>query len=71
MNIVIFRKAVLATSEESIAISIIIHLQFIWRPATGCFMKNTFTKFMALHELIHRKAMLFTALGTSKREEGK
>jgi hypothetical protein len=73
MNIVVFSKVVPATSEESIAIAVIIHLQFIWRPATGCFPKNYLPKFKALHEFceLQRKALLFAALGTSEREERK
>jgi hypothetical protein len=73
MNIVIFSEAVLATSKESIAIAIIIHLQFIWWPATGSLTKNNFSKFTALHELceLHKKALMFALMGTSKRKEGK
>jgi hypothetical protein len=69
MKIVIFSKTVLATSEESISIAIIIHLQLIRWPTTGCFSENSLPKLMALHEL--RKMLLFAALGTNEREERK
>jgi hypothetical protein len=73
MKIVIFSKTVLATSGESIAIAIVIHLQLIWRTTTGCFSENSLPKLTALHEFceLQRKTLLFTALGTSEREERK
>jgi hypothetical protein len=50
MKIVIFSKTVPTTSEESIAIAIIIHLQLIRQPATGCVSENSLSKLMALAE---------------------
>jgi hypothetical protein len=44
-------KTVPTTFEESIAIAIIIHLQLIWQPATGCVSENSLPKLVALHEL--------------------
>jgi hypothetical protein len=73
MKITIFSKTVPATSEESIAIAIVIHLQLIRRPTTGCFTENSLPKLMTLHELceLQRKTLLFVSLGTSEREERK
>jgi hypothetical protein len=36
MKIIILSKTVPTTSEESITIAVIIHLQLIWWPAAGC-----------------------------------
>jgi hypothetical protein len=73
MKIMIFSKTVPATSEESITIATVVHLQLIWRPATGCFSENSLPNLMALHEFceLQRKTLLLAALGTCKREERK
>jgi hypothetical protein len=51
MKIMIFSKTIPTTSEESIAIAIVIHLQLIRQPATGCVSENSLPKLAALHEL--------------------
>jgi hypothetical protein len=73
VKIMIFSKTFSATSEESIAIAIAIHLQLIRWPATGSLSENSLLKLTTLHELceLHRKTLLFVALGTSEREERK
>jgi hypothetical protein len=73
MKIVIFSKAVPTTSEESITIAIIIHLQLIRCPAAGCFSENGLPKLTALHEFyeLQRKTLLFMALGAGEREKRK
>jgi hypothetical protein len=71
VKIKIFSKTFSATSKESIAI--VIHLQLIRWPATGSLSENSLLKLTTLHELceLHRKTLLFVALGTSEREERK
>jgi hypothetical protein len=73
MKIMIISKMVPATSEECIAIAIVIYLQLIWQPTTGCFLENSLLKLTTLHELceLQRNTLLFAALGTSEREERK
>jgi hypothetical protein len=73
VKIMILSKTVPATSKESNAIAIVIHLQLIRWPAAGCFSENSLPKLMTLHEFceLQRKMLLFAALGTSEREERK
>jgi hypothetical protein len=66
-------KTVQDTSEESIIVAIIIHLQLIRRPAAGCFSEYSLPKLMTIHELceLQRKMLLFTIVCTSEGQERK
>jgi hypothetical protein len=57
----------------NVTITIIVYFYFILRTITRHLSKNSLAKLSAIHEFckFEREALLFTALGTSKREKGK
>jgi hypothetical protein len=68
----VFNKERLAALEKHVTLTIIVHFYFIRWPVTRHLSHNSLTKLSTLHEFseFQWKALLFTALGTSKSEKG-
>jgi hypothetical protein len=72
VEVVVFCKMGPATPEVHLAISIVPHLYLVGSPSSRVFMKNSFTKFLPIHEFskLQRHPLNFTAFSAGDTEEG-
>jgi hypothetical protein len=71
VEVMVFCKMGLATPEVHLAVSVVPHLYLVGSSSSRVFEKNSFTKFLPIHEFskLQRHPLNFTALSISDTEE--